>query len=232
VPPLLAALGGIGAGVVIGSITGVLVTKLKLTPFIVTLGLLGAVRGLATGLANSTEVYSPNTWLNTLLTSPRGNTKWLIFPIGVWLMLGLSLLVSAILRYTRFGRHIFAIGSNEQTARLCGVNISATKLLIYIFGAGLAGLAGVLQFSELTMGDPTTAKGYELYAIAAAVIGGASLSGGQGSVFGSLMGALLMTTIANGCTKLDLDNWVQDIVTGVIIVLAVVLDRVRQKSSA
>jgi ribose/xylose/arabinose/galactoside ABC-type transport system permease subunit len=119
------------------------------------------------------------------------------------------------------------VGSNEQTARLCGVNVDRTKVLVYI-GAGLcAGLAGGLEFSYLTMGDPTTGNGYELKVIAAVVIGGASLSGGEGGILGTLVGALLMTIVDNGCTKLGLDNWVQEIVTGAIIVSAVVLDRVR-----
>ncbi|RYG30766.1 ABC transporter permease, partial [bacterium] len=131
-----------------------------------------------------------------------------------------------------FGRHIFAIGSNEATARLCGVPVNRTKLGIYTLGVALAGIAGVLQFSYTGQGDPTTATGLELDAIAAVVIGGASLAGGQGSILGSLLGATLMTVIANGGTKMNLPNWVQEIVTGVIIVLAVTLDRLRHRSES
>jgi ribose/xylose/arabinose/galactoside ABC-type transport system permease subunit len=156
---------------------------------------------------------------------------WLLSP-GVWLMLVLAVLVSLMLRYTRFGRHIFAIGSNEQTARLCGIPVERTTLLIYMLGAALTGVAAVLQFSYLTMGDPTTATGMELDIIAAVVIGGASLSGGQGTILGSLVGALIMTVVANGCTKLELQNWVQFIVTGGIIIVAVALDRLRQHKTA
>jgi len=228
-PPLVAALGGIATGSACGALIGLLITRLNLTPFIVTLGMWGALRGLAKGLANETMVAAPSTWLNDLLQSLRPANRWMLFPPGVWLMLALTLLVAAMLRYTRFGRHIFAIGSNEQTARLCGVSVRRTKLLIYTFGLAFAGVAGVLQFSYLTVGDPTTASGLELAVIAAVVIGGASLNGGEGSVFGSVIGALVMTVVANGCTKMNLANWVQEIVTGGIIIAAVVLDRLRHR---
>lgn len=229
--PLVAVLGGIATGALCGLAIGTLITKLKLSPFIVTLGMWGAVRGVAKGLANEQTVQAPETWLNSLLNTLDDSQKWMLVPAGVWLMLVLAVLVALMLRYTRFGRHIFAIGSNEQTARLCGVNVDRTKLFIYVLAGAFAGLAGVLQFSFLTLGDPTTATGMELDVIAAVVIGGASLSGGQGTIFGTIIGALIMTTVANGCTKLELANWVQQIVTGGIIVAAVTLDRFRQRAS-
>ncbi len=227
----LAALGGVAVGAACGAIIGLLITRLNLTPFIVTLGMWGALRGAAKGLANETMVAAPSSWLNDLLQSLGLNNRWMLVPPGVWLMIFLTLIVAALLRYTRLGRHIFAIGSNEQTARLCGVPVRRTKLLIYTIGLAFAGIAGVLQFSYLTVGDPTTASGLELAVIAAVVIGGASLSGGEGSVFGSLVGALIMTVVANGCTKMNLANWVQEIVTGAIIIAAVVLDRWRHRST-
>lgn len=227
--PFISAAGGIGASALCGVVIGLLVTKLKLSPFIVTLGMWGALRGLAKGLANESMVRTKLSWLNDLLIV---RPQWYALPIGVWLTLLLSLVVILILRYTRFGRHIFAIGSNELTARLCGVRVEWTKLMIYAFAGALAGVAGVLQYSYLTVGDPTTAAGMELNIIAAVVIGGASLAGGEGSIVGSLIGALIMTAVANGCTKLGLANWVQEIVTGGIIVLAVALDRWRQKAGA
>lgn len=232
VPWPLAALGGIVTGSLCGLLISLLITRLKLAPFIVTLGMWGALRGLAKGLANDTTVLAPITPMNNLLRLLTPEEHWKLFPPGVWLMIGLAILVSLMLRYTRFGRHIFAIGSNEQTARLCGVAVDRTKLMIYTLGSAFVGVAGVLQFSYLTVGDPTTANGYELSAIAAVVIGGASLNGGQGSILGSILGALIMTTISNGCTKMDLQNWVQEIVTGIIIVFAVALDRFRHKTAA
>lgn len=229
-PPWLAALGGIAAGALCGLVIGFAITRFRLSPFIVTLGAWGALRGLAKGLANETVVSAPPTWLNSLLMTP--SQKWMLFPVGVWLAIALGTAVAAMFRFTRFGRHVFVIGSNEATARLCGIAVESRKLLIYTLGLAFVGLSGVLQFSYLSMGDPTTAGGYELNAIAAVVIGGASLSGGQGSVLGSLIGATIMTSIANGCTKMDLQNWVQEMVTSLIIVLAVGLDMLRQRRTS
>jgi len=227
--PLAAALCGIAIGALCGAINGALIAGLKrLVPFIVTLGTFSALRGAAKGLANNTMVYPAHTFLDQLLRPIDSQRLYLLTP-GAWLMLFLALIVSGMLRYTRFGRHLFAIGSNEQTARLCGVPVQRTKLLIYTLGAAFAGVAGVLQFSYLTMGDPTTAVGMELYIIAAVVIGGASLLGGQGTILGSLVGALIMSVIANGCGKLGLSDYVQQIVTGAIIVFAAALDRLRRR---
>ena len=149
----------------------------------------------------------------------------------MWPFFGVALLVAGVLRFTRFGRHVFAVGSNEETARLCGVRVDRVKLGVYSLALACAGLAALLQFSFLSMGDPTTAEGYELRVIAAVVIGGASLAGGEGSILGTLIGALIMVVVDNGCTKLGLDNWIQEVVTGVIIVAAVALDRARRTGS-
>jgi ribose/xylose/arabinose/galactoside ABC-type transport system permease subunit len=229
VSPALAALGGVMMGTLCGAMIGLLITRLRLAPFIVTLGMLGILRGAAKGLVNETPVYPASTWLNTLLTKLSEEQQWQLLPPGVWMMLILALLVAGVLRYTQLGRHIFAIGSNEQTARLCGVPVNRTKIIVYALCSTFAALAGVLQFSYLTIGDPTTAEGKELDIIAAVVIGGGSLSGGEGTVLGSLVGALIMTVIDNGCTKMELPNWVQQIVTGLIIVTAVALDRLRHR---
>jgi len=231
IPPLPAALIGISSSVACGFIIGVLVTGLELSPFIVTLGMWGAIRGLAKLLSDSTEVAPPLTWLNNILRQLPDDQKWMIFPVGVWLMFLLTLFVSGILHYTRFGRHVFAIGSNEQTARLCGVRVRWTKLLIYLFAGLFAGLAGLMHFSHTTIGDATSTNGYELNIIAAVVIGGTSLVGGQGGVKGTLTGSLIMSVVANGCTKVDMPNPYQEIVTGGIIVLAVVLDRFRHRKT-
>jgi ribose/xylose/arabinose/galactoside ABC-type transport system permease subunit len=142
----------------------------------------------------------------------------------------LAIVVAFTLRYTRFGRHLFAIGSNERTARLCGVRISLCKWAVYTIAAAMAGLAGVLEFAKLSVGDPTVAIGLELDVIAAVIIGGGSLLGGKGSVVGTIAGAAIMSIIQIGCSQQGLPNWVQEIVTGTIIVGAVALDRWRQKT--
>ena len=228
-PALLAAVGGVAVAALAGLVIGLLVTRLKMMPFIVTLATWGAFRGAAKGAANEQTVPAPESWINSMLTQPGEESRWMIVAPGVWMLLVLSVVTAAVLRYTRFGRHVFAIGSNEQTARLCGVPVERTKTLIYTIAGVFFGLAGVLQFSYLSStGDPTTASGMELDIIAAVVIGGASLSGGRGSVSGSLIGALIMTAVANGCTNCGLSNWVQAIVTGGIILLAVGIDKFRR----
>ena len=209
---------------------GALVTILRLPAFIVTLGLWGAIRGLAKQIAEKTTIHPDSTWLDQLLLMPSGDQRWMVLAPGLWLTLLLALLVATLLRYTRFGRHVFAIGSNEQTARLCGVHVGRTRIALYAVAGLLTGFAGVLQFSYLSAGDPTTAQGMELDIIAAAVIGGASLSGGAGSVTGTLIGALLMTAIATGCTKMDWDDSVQQEVTGGIIIFVAAIDQLRRRS--
>jgi ribose transport system permease protein len=224
-PPLAAAFAGVGAGALAGLVTSALITRLKLLPFIVTLGMMLILRGAAKGLANEQPVYPDETWLNSLM---RLKTDGL--PGGVWLMLVLAVFTALLLRYTKFGRHIFAIGSSEATARLCGIRVERSKLYIYTLGGAFAGVSGLLQFAYLSGGDPTTAVGLELNIIAAVVIGGASLVGGSGTILGTLIGALIMTVVNNGCNKLGLSNWVQEIVTGVIIIAAVTLDQVRRRT--
>lgn len=227
VSPAFSALAGVAAGAACGLVTGVLVTQLKVVPFIVTLGMMLLVRGAAKGLADERRIEAPTTWLNELLRAPTAG-EGLLLPSGIWTLLLLALLVAGVLRYTRFGRHLLAIGSNERTARLCGVAVERCKVAVYTIAAGLAGLAGVMQFAKLSVGDPTVAVGLELDVIAAVIIGGGSLQGGRGTVAGTLVGAVLMTVIQIGCSQRGLPNWVQQIVTGGVIVLAVALDRWRQ----
>jgi ribose/xylose/arabinose/galactoside ABC-type transport system permease subunit len=232
--PIVSALGGIAAGALLGLLIGGLITGLRLVPFIVTLGTWTAFRGVAIGLSadQGNPIYPDPTWLNNLMRLLPPDQHWMLVAPGVWIMLVLALLVAGLLRYTQLGRHIFAVGSNEQTARLCGVKVNRTKLLVYTIAGACVGVAGVLQFSSLGGGDPTVAVGLELDVIAAVVIGGGSLSGGEGSVLGTLIGALFMRVVANGCAEMGFDNWEQMIVTGVIIILAVALDRLRHARSS
>jgi len=232
VAPWTALFIGLGAGVVSGLLNGALVTKLKVGPFIVTLGTLLVIRGIAKGISHENSIYPPDSWLNDLLARLSPAESWKLVPIGVWLTLVFAILVSLLMRRTRFGRHIVAIGSNEAAARLCGVPVGRVRLAVYVLGGLFFGLAGLMQFSRLTVGDPTAATGLELDVIAAVVIGGASLAGGQGSILGSLLGAFIMTTISAGCAQMSYPNWVQQIVTGTIIIGAVALDKLRVKSAA
>jgi ribose transport system permease protein len=229
VSPAAAAAAGIGAGALCGAVNGLLITRLRVVPFIVTLGMMILVRGAAKGLAGERRLEAPATWLNDLLRTLEPGRGFLV-PGGIWLVVALAVLVAIALQFTRFGRHLFSIGSNERTARLCGVAVERTKVLVYTIAAALAGVAGLLLFSRLSVGDPTAADGLELDVIAAVIIGGGSLSGGRGTVPGTILGAATMAVIATGCSQKGLPNWVQQIVTGGIIVLAVALDRWRQKT--
>jgi ribose transport system permease protein len=222
--PAVAGLSGVAAAAACGLVNGLLITRLRVVPFIVTLGTMLIVRGLAKGVADERRVEAPITWLNGLLRSPAG--AWSL-PSGIWLVVAVGLAISILLQYTRLGRHVFAVGSNERMARLCGVPIDRTKVIVYTLNAALAGLAGVLQFAKLAVGDPTVAVGLELDVIAAVIIGGGSLLGGRGSIVGTAIGAGIMTVIQVGCSQLGLANWVQQIVTGGIIVVAVTIDRMR-----
>jgi len=228
---LLAAFAALAAGAVCGALNGVLVTQLRVVPFIVTLGTMLLVRGAAKGLSGERRLEAPATWLNELLRTAQ-NGRGLLLPSGIWLTAALAVVVALTLQYTRFGRHLFAIGSSERTARLCGVRITRTKIAVYTVAGALGALAGVLTFSKLSVGDPTVAIGLELDVIAAVIIGGGSLLGGRGSIIGTIAGAAIMTIIQIGCSQQGLPNWVQQIVTGAIIVFAVALDRWRSKTQS
>ncbi|HEX9792921.1 MAG TPA: ABC transporter permease [Planctomycetota bacterium] len=229
--PLLALLAGVAVGTLVGLVTGLLIVKLRVVPFIVTLGMLGIARGVAKWLSGQQKVNAPESWLGGLM-SKTVEPAWTLLPPGVWLLLGLGALMALVLRRSVFGIHVTALGSNEDTARLCGVAVGRTKAAVYALGGLFAGLAGVMQFGRLGIGDPTAAIGLELNIIAAVVIGGGSLAGGQGSILGSLIGAFLMTTLANGCDLTDVPTYVQEILIGTIIVAAVALDRFRHRCEA
>lgn len=223
--PLSATAAALALGALAGLLNGALVVWLRITPFIATLGTMSALRGVAKGLADEQKIDAPARGLDDWMAVIPGER---LVPHGVWLALGTAAVCALLLNYTRLGRHAVAVGSNELTARLCGVAVTRVRLTIYALGGLLAGLAGVLEFSTLTVGDPTDSFGLELEAIAAVVIGGGSLAGGQGSVAGTVIGALLLTVIKSGCTHLGMQNWIQEILTGAIIVIAMTLDRVRQ----
>jgi ribose/xylose/arabinose/galactoside ABC-type transport system permease subunit len=224
-PVLTAVLLGVLTAALAGLVTGLLTTRARLTPFIVTLGSMSVLRGLAKGLADEQKIDADPRGLDTLTSAGAGAS----LPAGVWLAVAFALLGALVLEYTVFGRHVRAIGSNAQTARLCGVRVERVTVMVYVLAGALTGVAGVLEYATLTVGDPTDSIGLELEAIAAVVIGGGSLAGGQGSVAGAMIGALLMTVIKTGCTHVGVSNWVQEIVTGLIIVAAMVIDRLRRR---
>ena len=234
--PVSLALGGcICSGCLVGLINGFLISALRMVPFIVTLGTMTICLGVGKLIGQETTVRPsletiPH-WLGGLI-STRAEFLWMGLPAGVWLAVVLALAVAFVLRYTIFGRHVFAIGSNEATARLCGINVPATKTAIYGLAGIFVGVAGMCYFAKLKSVNPTAGLGFELRVIAAVVIGGGSLNGGQGSVLGTLTGALIMGVIYSGCTQLGVRNLTTDIMIGVIIIAAVALDQFRQRRLA
>jgi ribose transport system permease protein len=225
-PPLLSVLVAVVAGALVGLVNALAITRLRVVPFIATLGMLGIARGAAKWLADQSTVDSPTSWVNELaVTFPPAD--WMLVAPGVWVTLGLAVLMAFILRRTVFGRRVFALGSNEAAARACGIAVDRLKLAIYSVAGLFFGLAGVMQMSRLRQGDPTVAIGTELDVIAAVVIGGGSLSGGEGSILGSMIGALVMAFLRNGSQQMGWPTYVQEILIGAIIVAAVAVDRWR-----
>lgn len=224
--PIAAVGAALFVGGVVGVANGLLVTRLRVVPFIATLGTLGIARGVAKWLAHEQTVNAPDSWVSDLLISfPR--QAWMIFPPGVWITLLLAIVAAFVLRTTVFGRRVFALGSSEAAARACGIATDRLKVIVYASAGVLFGLAGVMQMSRLRQGDPTVANGTELDIIAAVVIGGGSLNGGEGTISGSMVGALIMAFLRNGCQQMGWPNYIQEIIIGAIIVVAVALDRWR-----
>lgn len=220
------------AGCCAGLLNGVLVTALRLVPFIVTLGTMLLFRGLAEQLSNQNKIQAAAPeWLSTLLDPPPEESLQLVCS-GVWIVIGLAIFLAFVLRASVFGRHVFALGSNEAAARLCGLPVVRIKIAVYALGGLFMALAGVFEFNNLNrQGNPTSGVGLELEVIAAVVIGGGSLNGGRASVLGSLVGALMMTTLRSGCVFAEVPDPVQKIVIGAIIIGAVAIDQVRQRRS-
>jgi ribose transport system permease protein len=223
-PTALAIVAGILAGALLGFINGLVITKGNLPPFIVTLGMMGVARGLSLVLTDGLPVSGlPETF------TKLGNETIFYIPIPVIFLIVVAIISSFILSRTIFGRYVYSIGSNEEAAQLSGINVNFHKLMIYVVCGLLSGLAGVLLTARLVSAQPSAGTGYELDAIAAVVIGGASLMGGVGTVGGTIIGAFIMGVLRNGLNLLNVTPFWQQIAIGVVIVLAVYLDQMRRK---
>jgi len=273
----IAVAAAVFVGGLVGFVNGGIIARFKMMPFIVTLGAMGAMRGLAKWIGdNQTVNYSlgrvegvnalmnnpyalhaasaPAWWKpgDSGLSLPAVVPDWLfnllghilapdrqhpadlalplwLPPIGVLILLALTILMSVVLNRSVFGRHIFALGSNEDTARLCGLRTRTLKVLVYTLAGFFIGLAGVFDLARLSQGDVTVGQGLELDVIAAVVIGGASLNGGVGSIWGAIIGALTMTSLRSGTVQMGWPSYIQEIIIGVVIVLAVGVDKIRSR---
>jgi ribose/xylose/arabinose/galactoside ABC-type transport system permease subunit len=232
---LLLAVGvGIGVGGAAGAINGAPVVKFGLPPFITTLAMMLMARGVAFLFTGGRPLEIDNSafnWLGTGLVFPFLQNVFHIpgFPVPVLIMLAVVIAASYALGRTRFGRYVYAIGGNEEAARLSGINVARVKLSVYVLSGALAGLASLLLAARLNAGIPQSGEGYELQSIAAVVVGGTSLMGGRGSIGGTFVGALLIGVLYNVMNLLSVQSYAQDVVLGAVILLAVMLDELRKR---
>lgn len=218
-PAFVAVLAGLSVGLILGGFNGFLIATFRIPPFIATLGMMTMARGFA-------YIYSNGRPVSTL----REEFLWIgggdVFgiPVPIIIFVTVIVLTHLMLNNTRFGRHVYAIGGNEIAARVSGVNIASTKLRIYAFSGLMAGLGGIVITARTQSATPALGLGYELDAIAAAVIGGTSFAGGIGTVWGTVVGALIIGVMNNGLDLLNVSPFYQQVVKGVIIIVAIIID--------
>ncbi|HZR39688.1 MAG TPA: ribose ABC transporter permease [Ktedonobacteraceae bacterium] len=225
----LALLIAIGAGGIVGLGNGLLISFTKLNPFIATLGMMTVVRGLTDVYTNAVVVVGPTSVLGPDNFGVIGLGKVAGIPVALMILVVLSIIAHFLLSRTRLGRYTYAIGSNEEAARLSGIPVKKYLLAVYVILGLLTGLAGMIAVSRLGIGEPNFGIGLELDVIAATVIGGASLFGGQGTIVGTLIGVFLIGLIRDGSVLLDINSFSQNVIIGVVIWLAVFWDQFRRR---
>jgi len=231
-PLPIGVVGAILAGTASGLISGTIIAKLKVPPFIATLGMMLILKGLSLVISGTKPIYFNNTPGFTQIA--QGSLVGSVIPAlpvpnGVLILFLVAIVISFVLSKTALGRYTFALGSNEEAVRLSGVNVDRWKIGVYALAGSVVGIAGLLIASRLNSAQPALGQGYELDAIAAVVIGGTSLSGGRGTVLGTLIGALIISVLANGLRILSVAQEWQTVVTGLIIILAVYADILRRR---
>jgi len=232
-PVPVGVLVGLLTGGLAGLVNGVVISKFRIPPFIATLGMLNVAKGLSLVISNLAPIYFNDTpvFNKIAMGSILGELiPGFEIPNAVLIMFGMAIIAGVILNKTILGRYTFALGSNEEATRLSGVNVDFWKTAVYALCGMFAGMAGVIMASRLNSAQPSLGQGYELDAIAAAVIGGTSLSGGEGTMLGTIIGAFLISTLTNGLRILSVPQEWQTVVTGAIVVLAVYFDIIRRKS--
>lgn len=223
----LAVILAIGVGSLCGLINGILVTKIQIPPFIATMSMMSIARGLANIVSGNTQRYGFSDTFAAL-----SGTRYLnLFSITTMLLIVLTIITSIIVKYRKGGKDLYAIGSNPIVARLSGIKVDKETILVYVISGTLAGLAGIMLNSQLSSSQPYAGQGYELNAIAAAVIGGASLSGGVGTISGTFIGALIIGVLRNGLNLNGVNIYVQQIVIGIVIAVTVSIDIIRRKNT-
>jgi ribose transport system permease protein len=234
VPVPLGVLGGLATGAIAGFANGTIIARMKVPPFIATLGMLNVAKGLALVISGLKPIYFNDTpeYNKAVMGSLTGAVvPGFDIPNAVLILFGAAIIASLILTKTVLGRYTFALGSNEEATRLSGVNVNAWKVAIYTLGGVFSGLAGVVIAARLNSAQPALGQGYELDAIAAAVIGGTSLSGGEGTILGTIIGAFIISTLTNGLRILSVPQEWQTVITGAIVIIAVYLDILRRRRS-
>lgn len=223
---LLAGLAAVGLCGVVGAFSGLVITRFQVPPFIATLGMMQVASGIAYILSQGKPIYQVP---ESFITLGRGVDPLLGIPYAVLLMVALYAAAHVLMSRTTLGRYIYAVGGNAEAARLAGVRVRAVLLFAYTLCAALAGLGGVVMASQLKSGAPTYGLMYELYVIAAVVVGGTSLSGGEGRILGTLIGAFIIAVIQNGMNLTNVESYTQKVVLGLVILGAVLLDRLKHR---
>jgi erythritol transport system permease protein len=221
----------IGVGIAIGMINGLMITRLNVAPFIATLGTLYIARGVA--LLLSAGATFPNlvgkAEFGTTGFGWLGSGRILGLPVTIWILLALALVAAYVARFTPLGRHVFAVGGNERAARMSGVRINRVKMFVYMFSGFCAAIVGLIISSELMASHPATGESFELNAIAAAVLGGTSMSGGRGTIGGTIIGAFVIGVLSDGLVMMGVSSFWQMVIKGLVIIFAVVIDQAQRR---
>jgi ribose transport system permease protein len=220
IPYVLGILVAICTGTMCGLVNGLLIAELRIPPFIATMSMMSIARGLANIVSGNTQRYGFSKWFAALSGTRYGN----LFSITTLMLILLTILVAVYAKYTISGKELYAIGCNSNVARFSGIKVKKMTVLVYLFSGTLAGLAGIVLNSQISSSQPYAGQGYELNAIAAAVIGGASLSGGKGTITGTFIGVLIIGVLRNGLNLNGVNTYIQQIIIGIAIAVTVSFD--------
>ena len=223
-PLILAVLAAVAVGGLVGLLNGVGISYGKIPPFIMTLGTMTSVRGFALLLTDGMPIFNLRSNFADLVNYSVFNIGDVKVPVIIFFLIGIIALSSILLNHTTFGKHVLALGGNADAARFSGVNVNLVRTIVYVYSGLLAGLAGVLMAARINSGNATIADQYAMDAISASVIGGVSMSGGIGTIWKTIVGALIIGVMQNGLQILKVSSFIQTIVQGAIIVVAVYLD--------